>query len=210
MLFLLLFNVLSSLTLNQALYLWKILILNAPLFYCFRPDCLVGLSFTRALMTCYFLTRIRLLFIFVPLISTIATYSILFIHCYTLFFVSQYLVQGLNRTRQHILPLSAVSNQAFLLYHFTDIGFFENAQSNIVVLFKDLIGQLVVNVNLIFLIGNMQVVAVGHIFTLHFLQKIFAVLYRPIYRRQLMIPVEVKIVSRLCYKKGTIIANEAS
>jgi hypothetical protein len=61
------------------------------------------------------------------------------------------------------------------------IYFSENSHCNIVVLFEDFIGQLIVDVNLIFFIVKMQVVAVGQIFTLNFPQKIFAVLYRPVY-----------------------------
>ncbi len=48
-------------------------------------------------------------------------------------------------------------------------------------LLKDLIGQLIIDVNFVLLIMYMEIIAVRHVLTLDFFKKIFAVLDRSIY-----------------------------
>jgi hypothetical protein len=64
-------------------------------------------------------------------------------------------------------------------------------------LVEHLIWQLVVYVDLTFLIIHMQVITIGQVLALNFLQKILAVLYGPVYRGQFMVPIQFKIICRL-------------
>jgi hypothetical protein len=81
-----------------------------------------------------------------------------------------------------VLEIWVVRPPSLLLDDFVHVQVFECIEGYLLVLLKHLVRQLIIDVDFIFAVEHMQIVAVWHVFTLNLFQKVFAILYRAKYR----------------------------
>ena len=110
------------------------------------------------------------------------------------------MLQSLDWTRQLFFS-PIILLVLFLLYQRLYVHISKYSHCYSIMLIKYLIWQLVIYINFVLFIIHMQIITVGQIFTLNFLQKIFTVFYRSVNCCQFTVSVHLKIVSCLFYLK---------